>query len=125
MSWSSDSNNWNNILSSTSFLNYDGSKIYSYVCLGSFDYIGVTPSSRLYIVNFNTNDGSVIGARYKSSGTCFYVNDAILNGDLFIASLLWQGYGIMIYNIQTSTFILKYIKYKTINGVLIEKLTQR
>ena len=74
---------------------------------------------------FSSNDGSMIGARYKSGDSCTYVNNAIIHDDLIIASIHCQGYGILIYDMQASTFIIKDFRYSIINGVLFEKLSQR
>ena len=125
MSCYSNSNNWDIFQSSESLLSNDGSIIYSLTCAGLIDIQNAIYDSNLYLMAFSSNDGSVIGARYKSSHSCIFINDAIMHSDLIIAPTLCQTYGIIIYNTQASTFIIKNARYTAANGVWIEKPSQR
>ena len=119
------SNDWDTFQSSVSLLGKDGSTIYLFANLGPFDKDLKIAIQNLYLFAFNSNDGSLIGTRYKSSISCSFVNDATAHGDLLIAVTLCYGYNIIIYNTQTSLFIIKYISSVELNGVLVEKLSER
>ena len=89
---------WDKTQSSVALLGKDGSTIYLFSCLGPFDNVQKIGLQNLYLLAFNSNDGSLIGTRYKSNISFSFVNDAIMHDDLLIAITLCYEYGYGIIN---------------------------
>ena len=61
---------------SESLLSADGLTLYSFFMFGSSNY--------MYLAGMSVSTGSVIGTRYKSSGTVAYIFGSGINGDYLI-----------------------------------------
>ena len=73
----------------------------------------------------NPSNGSVIGARYRSSISCGGARKTLLNGDYVVISAYWSSQFIILFNTVTSTFNIKQFVGDYLNGCILEPSTGR